>query len=366
MSGRRSSGVRLGTAEDRRLKPPPDQTPVAVPNGFPRGLLALSDAELDALTFYARPLRPEARDQFLRAVAERLAGRETGAGLVARVARELQGRFFEPPDTVARGKWATEGPKARAAWDKARWGVARPIPSKPLSRKAKRSAQGSQPTAPEMLHGVLHPDDAPRAASSGKGRLAGRGSAGRPWRALLGWILSRTNPRGARVMGFWAVARTQPNREDFAIKMLAIKGFPETYLPLIKEKIPHEKSRFTRVEGPMFKNYLFLVIEDRFWDAMKCPGISRLLMDGIRPAKVRDGVVEALKAREVNGYVKLPGLPGLDALKAGDRVKIIHGPFAGLPAFYAGQSSRDRVKVLLTLLGSSRPVTMASADIEAI
>jgi hypothetical protein len=38
---------------------------------------------------------------------------------VSRCCRELVRLYFEPPDTVARGKWATEGPKARAAWDRA-------------------------------------------------------------------------------------------------------------------------------------------------------------------------------------------------------------------------------------------------------
>jgi transcription antitermination factor NusG len=164
-------------------------------------------------------------------------------------------------------------------------------------------------------------------------------------------------------MAYWAVARTQPNREDFAIKMLAIKGFPETYLPLIKERIPRKKSRFSLFEGPMFRNYLFVALEEFWWDADHCPGVARLLMDGVRPAKVRDGVVEALKAREVNGYVKLPEPPG--QLRTGDKVRVIHGPFTGPPGLYAGQSAKDRVRVLLTLFGSTRPVTMRAIDIEA-
>jgi transcription antitermination factor NusG len=62
--------------------------------------------------------------------------------------------------------------------------------------------------------------------------------------------------------------------------------------------------------------------------------------------------------------VVLPEPPG--RLKAGDRVRVIHGPFAGLPALYYGQSSRARVRVLLQLLGSARPVAMQAADIEAV
>jgi transcriptional antiterminator RfaH len=164
-------------------------------------------------------------------------------------------------------------------------------------------------------------------------------------------------------MGYWACARTEPSREDFAVKMLAIKGFRNTYLPRIKAARRLRHNRMTS-DVPLFANYLFLVIEDHFYEAMWCPGVARLLLDGDRPAKVRDGVIEALKAREVNGFVKLPEPPG--QFKAGDKVRVIHGPFTGLPGLYAGQSAKDRVRVLLTLFGSSRPVMMMRVDIEAV
>jgi hypothetical protein len=57
----------------------------------------------------ARPLDPDLRDPFLRAVANALQGREViGPGLVARVCAELQREFFHPPD-LSRGhapRWA--------------------------------------------------------------------------------------------------------------------------------------------------------------------------------------------------------------------------------------------------------------------
>jgi transcriptional antiterminator RfaH len=163
-------------------------------------------------------------------------------------------------------------------------------------------------------------------------------------------------------MAYWAVARTQPQREEFAVRMLAIKGFRDTYLPRIRGGV-RSRGR-PAADAPLFVNYLFVAIVDRWWEANYCPGVIRLLFDGERPAKVRDGVVEAIRAREVNGFVVLPEAPG--RLKAGDRVRVIHGPFTGLPGLYAGMSSRDRVRVLLSLFGSTRPVMMPAADIEAV
>jgi transcription antitermination factor NusG len=162
---------------------------------------------------------------------------------------------------------------------------------------------------------------------------------------------------------YWAVCRTECGREQFAVKMLAIRGFKETYLPLIKAR----KTRYQQTgAAPLFKNYLFIGLEDFWWDAAWCPGVAKMLMDGIKPAKVRPGVVEAIRAREDgSGLVVLPKPPDR-RFKAGDRVMVIKGPLAGIPGLYAGQSNCTRVRVLLHLLGAPRMTTMLAGEIEAV
>ena len=63
--------------------------------------IRLTDAELDAVFAAARPLDPDLRDPFLQAVAHALQqdrSGEIGPGTVARICRELQRQFFDPPD----------------------------------------------------------------------------------------------------------------------------------------------------------------------------------------------------------------------------------------------------------------------------
>jgi hypothetical protein len=61
--------------------------------------IRLSDDELDAIFAAARPLDPDLRDPFLRAVANALQGSKViGPGVVARTCAALQPQFFEPPD----------------------------------------------------------------------------------------------------------------------------------------------------------------------------------------------------------------------------------------------------------------------------
>jgi hypothetical protein len=61
-------------------------------------MLRLTDTELDIVMRAAHPLDVSRRDEFLQAVAERLATiPERGDGIVFQVCREIQRDFWEPP-----------------------------------------------------------------------------------------------------------------------------------------------------------------------------------------------------------------------------------------------------------------------------
>ena len=79
-------------------------------------------------------------------------------------------------------------------------------------------------------------------------------------------------------------------------------------------------------------------------------------------AKATSRAVEARdsRGREVDGLVQLPPEP------APVHMRIVRGPFAGLVGLYAGQSSHERVAILLALLGGERQVTLPAADVVAV
>jgi hypothetical protein len=69
--------------------------------------LKLTDAELEAVFNAARPLAPNAREDFLKEVADRLSSYPVaGPGTVHRVCLETQRRFFDPPALDGPGVWA--------------------------------------------------------------------------------------------------------------------------------------------------------------------------------------------------------------------------------------------------------------------
>ena len=67
-------------------------------------MIALTDDELSAVMDAARPIPPASRDAFLHALAAELAQHPViGEGLIHRVARDVQRKYFDPPDLSGSG-----------------------------------------------------------------------------------------------------------------------------------------------------------------------------------------------------------------------------------------------------------------------
>jgi transcription antitermination factor NusG len=86
-------------------------------------------------------------------------------------------------------------------------------------------------------------------------------------------------------------------------------------------------------------------------------------MDGAGPARVPDDVIAEIRGREIGGLIELAAPP---ALRRGARVRILRGPFSGHLAIFADMKPRERVEILLQLLGGEQRVTLAKKDIEVV
>jgi transcriptional antiterminator RfaH len=161
-------------------------------------------------------------------------------------------------------------------------------------------------------------------------------------------------------MAFWACAQTAPRRESVARHFLQLSDF-EVYLPLVRERRTVQARR-TEVVRPLFPNYLFVRIELQWSRARWAIGVTRLILDGERPAVVSDQIIDAIRRQERNGVVYLP-----QRLKRrrGDKLRITAGPFRGHLALYEGMTARERILVLLTLFGSLQKVELSQDAVEA-
>lgn len=163
-------------------------------------------------------------------------------------------------------------------------------------------------------------------------------------------------------MSFWAAAQLQPQRDGLALHCLRQAGF-ETYAPRLREQRTAHGRKVTRTPL-LFPGYLFvLIVHGRWYEARWALGVTRLVLSGGTPAAVPEGVIMALKARETGGLITLLAAP---KYRTGQRLRVVSGPFAGHVGLYAGMKPRERVEVLLAILGGSQRVTLAAEAVEAV
>jgi transcriptional antiterminator RfaH len=155
-------------------------------------------------------------------------------------------------------------------------------------------------------------------------------------------------------MSFWGVVRSLPKREAFASERLMDGGF-EVFFPLVPTK---------RASAPLFPGYLFVLIVDRWRSINSTLGVLCLVRTGDCPARCPDREIASLKAIiDAHGFVRLPegrGAPAKRKIAIGAKVRITAGPFGGMLGLYAGQTSRERERVLLNILGGPRPVEISA------
>ena len=126
-----------------------------------------------------------------------------------------------------------------------------------------------------------------------------------------------------------------------------------------------EARRIETVAAPLFPRYLFVAIDlnmQRWRSICSTVGISRLVCNGDDPTPVPMGIVEALRSREdAGGFIKLDCRP---RFRAGDKVRVLDGAFSSCFGLFEGTAERERIAILLDLLGRKVRVVLG-ADLVA-
>jgi transcriptional antiterminator RfaH len=162
----------------------------------------------------------------------------------------------------------------------------------------------------------------------------------------------------------WYVAQTQPHGESKASVHLVRQGF-EVFLPRYLKKRRHAR-RVEMVAAPLYPSYIFVAIElecQRWQSIRSTIGVSKIVCRGDQPAPVPEGVVEELRRRvDENGLFRFDRRPRFNP---GDKVRIVDGVFSELLGLYEGMDDRERVAVLLDLLGRKVRVLLPSDLVDA-
>ena len=151
-------------------------------------------------------------------------------------------------------------------------------------------------------------------------------------------------------MNHWFCVKTNRYKEKWVSQQLS-DYCDEVHLPLLRQ-YKKVRRQFKWVIEPLFPCYLFARFdrEPALGKVRSTLGVATVLStaeDG--PVVVDEAIINALRERSVNGYIEVRPV----ALRLGDELEIIEGPFQGLTAlFEKNLKAGERIIVLLDLLSS--------------
>jgi transcriptional antiterminator RfaH len=136
-------------------------------------------------------------------------------------------------------------------------------------------------------------------------------------------------------------------------------------LPRVRETRRRAGQRI-QVIAPLFPRYLFIRLDQEFdnWGPIRSTlGVVSLVRFGQLPARVPDQLLALLHGREdAEGLQAIEPQP----LKIGARVRVATGSLAGYEGIFLAKTARERVVVLLDILGKATRTQMDALDIEPV
>ena len=162
----------------------------------------------------------------------------------------------------------------------------------------------------------------------------------------------------------WYAVQTHINAENKAALHLERQGY-QVYLPRLLKRRRHAR-RVDTVAAPLFPRYLFVGVDllaQRWRSIQSTIGVTRLVCSGDKPALVPSVVIEALhQSEDERGFVRLHQPP---RFAQGDSVRIVDGVFTDCLGLYEGMADRERIAVLLDLLGRKARVVLDAESVVA-
>ncbi|MFO1149371.1 MAG: transcriptional activator RfaH [Alsobacter sp.] len=163
----------------------------------------------------------------------------------------------------------------------------------------------------------------------------------------------------------WYAVQSQPNAELRAAEHLDRQGFA-CYVPTYLKQRRHAR-RVETVKAPFFPRYLFvrLDVARQRWRAVNSTvGVTRLVGRGLLPTPVMPGVVDEIRRREgPDGMLRVA--PAAARFSPGDAIRVTDGVFEACQGLFLALTDKDRVAILLDLLGRKVRVVLDAGTVEA-
>lgn len=159
----------------------------------------------------------------------------------------------------------------------------------------------------------------------------------------------------------WYAGYTKCNHERIVKKILEDKGI-NTFLPEIL--VPgRRKTRRILIKRPLFRNYLFIELDEmreHWMKVFRTPGLAQICGNG-RPCAIPDEDITSIRIF-VNSDRNIYPLP---YLHVGARVQVVSGPLTGAIGILVKEDNKKRrLSVSLELMGQSVVVSLFDDEVK--
>lgn len=136
----------------------------------------------------------------------------------------------------------------------------------------------------------------------------------------------------------WYVINTKPKKE-YQVERLFTEGGIEIYNPKyqIEDRIK-----------PFFTGYEFIYFDypAQYRLVKYTRGVKRVVGVKEVPVPIPDGIIQAIKSREVNGLIEIEKYG--EKPEVGDEIEVVEGPLKGLRGVFQKElTAKERVLILL-------------------
>jgi transcription termination/antitermination protein NusG len=159
----------------------------------------------------------------------------------------------------------------------------------------------------------------------------------------------------------WFALYTRAHHEKSSAAQLGQRAI-ENFLPTF-HTVRRWKDRRKQLELPLFPGYLFARFDPRAkLDVLNVPGVVRLVGFGSHPLAVPDDEIENLRIAIREHLDVQPHA----YLTAGQRVRVIRGPLAGMSGTLVRRKGRARLLVSIELIQRAAAIEVAAQDVEPL
>ncbi|MCZ4282359.1 transcriptional activator RfaH [Kiloniella laminariae] len=156
----------------------------------------------------------------------------------------------------------------------------------------------------------------------------------------------------------WYVVNTQANQEIRAEINLARQGY-QVFLPYFMKSRKHAR-KIDIVKKPLFPGYIFVALDvtiDSWSPINNTFGVRRLVANGNHLPSLPDQFVSCLKDTSNTPEHADPDL------RIGTKVKFLTGPFANVIGTLSQMIDKERISILLDLLGREVTATTSRLNV---